>query len=407
MDRERERERSGSSETLLPRGLTRRRNAGNDVIQIAFTFRGQECRESLRLDPDKKADVRTALVLREEILRRIGLNTFNYVDYFPNSPRASKFGFGSAKKVMRDLFGTALASYEKAKALGNMSPSTVQGYSKIIRGDLLPYFGDYALRDVTPALVREWMGTMNCTAKTSRNRTSLLRSVLDDAVEDGLIDQNPLDRIALKKVIARTAKKSDYEVDPFDQIERDAILLAAEKRDPQAKNLFQFAFWSGLRTSELIALEWADVDWIHGAVRVHHAVVAKQHKSTTKTKAGTRDVHLLPAARSALEAQKSQTFLAGGRVFHNPAAGTPWETDKQIRVLWTYVLKVAGVRYRNPYQTRHTYACTMLSRGEGELWVAQQLGHKGVEMVRRHYGKRWIPVKDSLCPTVNDWSKIA
>ncbi len=60
---------------------------------------------------------------------------------------------------------------------------------------------------MTPALVRVWMGTMSCTAKTARNRTSLLRSVLDDAVEDGLLDQNPLERIALKKMMARTAKK--------------------------------------------------------------------------------------------------------------------------------------------------------------------------------------------------------
>jgi integrase len=28
----------------------------------------------------------------------------------------------------------------------------------------------------------------------------------------------------------------------------------------QEKNLIQFAFWTGLRTSELIALRWQDVD---------------------------------------------------------------------------------------------------------------------------------------------------
>lgn len=143
-----------------------------------------------------------------------------------------------------------------------------------------------------------------------------------------------------------------------------------------------------------------------------HVVVlpVRSGRKTTKTKAGTRDVHLLPlalAALEALEAQKVHTFLAYERVFHNPLKDAPWETDKQIRSLWTFVLKAAGVRYRNPYQTRHTYACTLLSRGEGELWVAQQLGHKGVEMVRRHYGKKFIPVKDAVSPTVNDWSKLA
>lgn len=401
------RERGDGVEPVLPRGLTRRRNAGRDVIQIAFTFRGLECRESLRLDPDTKADVRAASGLREEILRRITLGTFVYTDYFPNSPRAVKFGFGTSKKRMTDLLEAALRAYERAQALGNMSPSTVQGYRKIVNGDLLSFFGEYALREVTPALVRQWMATMDCTAKTMRNRISILRSVFDDAVEDGLLDQNPLERIAIKKVMARTAKKTEFEVDPFDQAERDAILATAAKRHPQGKNLFQFAFWSGLRTSEMIALEWGDIDWLRGTVRVHQAVVAKQHKPSAKTRAGTRDVHLLPLALAALEAQKTHTFLAGGRVFHNPLKDAPWETDKQIRALWTFFLKAAGVRYRNPYQTRHTYACMLLSRGEGELLVAQQLGHQGVEMVRRHYGKRYIPIKDSVSPMLNDWSKIA
>lgn len=401
------REPGSNNEVVLPRGLSRRHNGGRDVIQIAFSYRGIECRESLRLDPDDKKDVKIAIGLRAEILRKIELGSFAYPDYFPRSPRAVKFGFVITKKTMQQLLETALADYRKAQVLGNMAPSTVEGYRKIINGDLLPYFGEYALRDVTPALVRDWMGTMTCTTKTARNRMSLLRSVLDDAVEDGLLDQNPLARIATKKVLARTTKKSEFEVDPFDQAEREAILAAAAKRDPQAKNLFQFAFWSGLRTSELMGLTWGDIDWINGTVRVHQVVVAKKSKNTTKTLAGTRDLFLLPAARTALEAQKAHTFLAGQRVFHNPHTGQPWETDKQIRVhCWTYILKAAGVRYRNPYQTRHTYASMLLSRGENELWVARQMGHKGVEMVRRHYGK-WIPQKDTVIQTANDWSKIA
>jgi integrase len=403
----RARESGSNSEVVLPRGLSRRRNAGRDVIQIAFSYRGVECRESLRLNPDDRKDVKLAIGLRAEILRKIELGSFAYTDHFPHSPRAVKFGFVISKKTMKELLEAALAGYRKAEALGNLSSSTVEGYRKIIIGDLLPSFGDYMLTDVTPALVREWMGTMTCTTKTARNRMSLLRSVLDDAVEDGLIDQNPLARIATKKVLARTTKKSEFEVDPFDQAEREAILAAAAKRDPQAKSLFQFAFWSGLRTSELMGLEWADIDWINGTLRVQRVVVEKKDKNTTKTPAGTRDVYLLPLARAALEEQKTHTFLAGQRVFHNPHTGKRWETDKQIRVhCWAYILKAAGVRYRNPYQTRHTYASMLLSRGENELWVARQMGHKGVEMVRRHYGK-WIPEKGTVIQTINDWSKIA
>lgn len=102
---------------------------------------------------------------------------------------------------------------------------------------------------------------------------------------------------------------------------------------------------------------------VYGVVRVHQVVVAKQRKSTTKTPSGTRDVYLLPAARAALEAQKAHTFLAGARVFHNARTGKPWDGDKQIRVIWQFILKAAGVRYRCPYQCRHTPApCSRAAR---------------------------------------------
>lgn len=52
-------------------------------------------------------------------------------------------------------------------------------------------------------------------------------------------------------------------------------------------------------------------------------------------------------------------------------------------------MKRAGVRYRNPYQTRHTFASVMLAAGHDPKWVATQMGHETTEMLERTYGK-WI-----------------
>jgi integrase len=46
------------------------------------------------------------------------------------------------------------------------------------------------------------------------------------------------------------------------------------------------------------------------------------------------------------------------------------------KAFWIPALKKAGLKYRNPYQTRHTFASTLLSRGENQLWITQQMGHK-------------------------------
>ena len=78
-------------------------------------------------------------------------------------------------------------------------------------------------------------------------------------------------------------------------------------------------------------------------------------------------------------------------MFHNPRTDCQWEGDQAIRkTLWTHALKKAGVRYRKPYQTRHTYASMMLSSGEPLAWVSKQLGHSNVLQTARAYAT-WIP----------------
>ncbi|MBO9483572.1 DUF3596 domain-containing protein [Salinisphaera sp. G21_0] len=98
-----------------------------------------------------------------------------------------------------------------------------------------------------------------------------------------------------------------------------------------------------------------------------------------------------------LNDKKTWTFLAGEHVFHNPRTNEPWTGDQPIRkTLWTPALKKAGVLYRNPYQTRHTYASMMLSSGEHPMWVAKQMGHADWTMIARRYGK-WMPDADPEC----------
>jgi hypothetical protein len=100
-------------------------------------------------------------------------------------------------------------------------------------------------------------------------------------------------------------------------------------------------------------------------------------------------IALVAGALDALKAQQAHTKLAGGLIFQNPTNGEQWAGDKPIRGRWERILLKAGVRYRNPYQTRHTYASSLLMLGANPLYVATQLGHVDTTLVFRTYG-RWI-----------------
>lgn len=157
------------------------------------------------------------------------------------------------------------------------------------------------------------MGGLTITSKRINNVLTPLRSVLRDAFHDGIIERDISARI--RNLLHRTE-----EPNPFTPSEIKLILEHAEE---QTRNLFQFAFWTGMRTSELIALEWGDVDFERGVIRVRHASVRNIVK-VPKTVSGEPDVKLLDLALAALNAQNPFTLLAKKRIFHNPKTNKPW-----------------------------------------------------------------------------------
>lgn len=378
----------------LPKGVTIRSLVTGERLQIAFTYNGVQCRELLPEQNITKAYIDYANGIRLEINRKITDGTFNYEDFFPESPRVEEFSPERKKHLMATLFEKQLSHYGQQALNGTISPSTHLGYKKIIDGRLAPKWGGHFITEITPSELRQWIAGLSVTAKTARNILSPLRSIFDDAVNDEIIDFNPLDRIALSKILRQTSKKSEYEVDPFDINETEALIKHARVDE---RPFIQFWLATGLRTGEMLALPWRNIDWINKTMRIDTNIVTgivdgktAQVEKAPKTAAGIRDVVLSESALQALRNQKPASFLADDRVWINPRTGEPWTTESQIRkTLWAPLCKRAGVRYRNAYQMRHTFASTLLTNGANPFWLASQMGHEDVEMVFRVYGK-WI-----------------
>lgn len=369
----------GTTETVSP-GVEFATGLKTQSIRIKFMFRGMECRESLKL-AHTKANKNYAIRLRGEILNAIEKGTFKYADYFPNSKNAGKFGSPKVRVTVGELLREQLEIARRT-----LSPKTHKGYMESCETHIFKQWDKTPLLELTPPLLRAWIGTFTFKAKTMRNMLQPLSNALVQAVNDDLIETNPLARVKLNKIMTREQRKSDFVPDPFDMSEISAILANC---DGQKRNLFQFSFATGMRPSECMALRWDSVDWLKCKIRMERVKVVGITKDEAKTAAGHRDIDMRQGAYDALKAQQQYTALAGGVIFHDPGTDEPWGTDKAIRQRWVIVLRNAKVRYRNPYQTRHTFASTILSAGENPLYVAKQMGHKNTEMLSRHYG-RWI-----------------
>lgn len=381
-------------------GVEIREGARGKRIRIAFYYQGARRRETLDI-PVTPANIKYANRLRGEVLNAIERGTFDYAKAFPGSKHARLAGVHAVrpKLTVGELMDEHLAAVRRADAL---SPSSIGSYARWTKARIKPKFGDRIADEITPPELRAWILDLasELAPKSVRSCVSVLSVVLSQAATDGIIASNPLAPIKLRTLLPRKRKAAQEEkIDPFSDLEIAAILDACPTVEERA--FFQFAFGAGMRTGELIAFKWQHVSWATNTLHVQDNVVSGEYGTVEKTtKTDTeRDIPILPAAKAALEAMRPASELlsakTGGYVFLNPRTGQRWSNERVIRDRWTIILRKAGIRYRNPYQTRHTFASRLLMSGEAELLVAKLLGHTTVEMVRRHYG-RYIKQPDGI-----------
>jgi len=344
----------------------------------------------VKLAPTQR-NMRWAENLLGQIRAEIARGTFDYAKHFPDSKRARKV---VDKPATLDDMATVLTRWLALKK-PELEHSTYTGYQRMVDNILVPRIGKTRLRDFDRIAVKALVATFpeTTSAKRINNVLGPLRGALDEAVHDELIQSNPLTGFRVKR--RATVEEAD-EIDPFTPAEVQAILKACDL--DQIRNYVQFAVASGLRTSELIALCWSDVDLKGATVKIRRAWVMGKMK-VPKTKSGRRTVELVKPALEALKAQRALTGLAGEFVFHDPRTGARWGSDQSIRAgEWRRALVKAGVRYRYPYQMRHTFASQALSAGENVMWVAKQMGHRDWTITAKKYA-RWIP---SIVPDAGD-----
>lgn len=359
-------------------------DSGRRSLQIQFQYRGVRCRETMKgLDPDIRNHVKNAEHILGAIKRDIDRGTFNYVEYFPDSKRARLFGHAVSTRTVRQIGDAWLADMERS-----LPHSTYRMYSGVCRRFIYPALGELRARDVTVEHIRRLFREADITLKTARNYSIPLRGIFDRALDDDDIERSPMDRIKVKSLIPMDKHRSTYDVDPFDVDEQRQLLEACRQHRPKWLNYFTVAFGTGLRTSELYGLEWQDIDFEARTIHVQRAVVERAVKGP-KTSSSDRLVDMEEAVYMALKRQRKESAFRGKRVFRNPRSQEQLADYQVSERAFTYCQKQAGLRRRNQYQTRHTYASQRLSAGANPAYIARQLGHKGLQTLFRVYA-RWV-----------------
>ena len=258
-----------------------------------------------------------------------------------------------------------------------VKPSTLSKYQNIIDTKLLPVFKGRDIASIKPSDCRVWFaGFSDKSPKTLRDYASVLSGIFNEARYDEAIEKNPADLLRVPKLQKRSVK-------PFSLDEVQIILNAVP--DGNFKYYLYIAFFTGMRSGEIVALKKRDIDFEKRMISVSRSR-GRFGESSPKTQNGIRLVpildDLLPHLIELYE-KHSHEYL-----FINKF-GEPYRHNETFyQKHWVPLLKRLNIPYRRLYNTRHTFATMMLANDYSKPHkLAEILGHGDSQMVYQVYAK--------------------
>jgi integrase len=294
----------------------------------------------------------------------------------------------------------------------DIRPGTRAGHQHRITNYITPWLGDIPLDALRPVHVEAMLdGIRRRTAGESldddpidqrrrqsdagpamrRKLVDLLRTIVKAAVDDNVIDRNPIVRYKHREKYRPPERK------PWtpEQVRR---FLQAAQGDRLAA-LFRVAALHGLRRGELLGLRWEDLDLDAGILHVRQQIgwfggkpAVGEPKTESSTRALRLDAGTLAALRRRRHEQREERMRAGpawqgqewGLVFARED-GTPLRPYDPLFALQR-IAEEAEVPVVTLHTLRHTAATIMLSAGVSPKVASERLGHATVAMTLDLYG---------------------
>ena len=202
-----------------------------------------------------------------------------------------------AKTAAGQLLGDYAATVIERRATRSrnpLRPTTRAHYEQTLRLVILPALGDLPVASITRADIAAWYDSLDPARATRRGHAyDLLRSVLAEAVDDGILAENPCRlRGAGKPSPARAGEVLDVS-------ELVAYIAAV---DPPYRVLLALTAWCSLRSGEARALRRCDIDDDGRVLRVRQTILRVPHPQggqqliigPPKTAAGVRSAAIPP-----------------------------------------------------------------------------------------------------------------
>jgi len=295
---------------------------------------------------------------------------------------------------------------------GRVEVTSRECYASLCRQHIIPKLGHVEIQKLTPIKIKNFYVEEQLNGKIGRRKSAgnsgekpgneqaqaqsgrlspttvrhihmTLNNALNEAVELGLIPDNPCRRV-------KPPRREKKEVEAWTPSEAAKFLRAIA--DDRLYALFALALGTGMRRGEILALKWENVDLDNGTIEIKSQRVRTKTMGVIEKELKTEESRgVLPISRGLVEilmhhkelqdkekALMGDTYCDRGYVFAQ-IDGKPLEPTNIGKDYFDRLQERAGVRRITFHSLRHTHATILNAQHASLKDVSERLRHTSVD----------------------------
>lgn len=326
--------------------------------------------------------------------------SFYYVDWTGKRKKKKKEGFKTkreADKFEREFliktqentdmtFSTLVDLYlEDAKT--RVRETTLENKKFLIKLKVLPYFKDKIISNIKPNDIRQWQNTlknMNYSDTYLKTINNQLSAIFNFAIKFYNLNSNPCHK-------AGTMGKKNANDMKFWTAEQFKTFIKFNDK-PISQLAFKILFLTGIRSGELMALTFNDIDLKNNLININKTYTRLNKKdiiNPPKTPKSKRKVSIPQTLSSDIETyiNKLYDYNKSDRIFNFTKSFLTHEMKR--------VCKKSNVPIIRIHDLRHSHASLLIELGFTPLLISERLGHEKIQTTLDIYSHLY-PNKDTL-----------
>ena len=283
------------------------------------------------------------------------------------------------------------AIYWLAKKKFEVKESTYCNYANLLKNNIIPILGEVKFNelsgDVLQFFIYSAQGANNLSEKTTKDCLGVIKQIIADGQEEGVI---PKFVYAKRKLKYKKAELIGEEKKTYTEEEYKKIINEVLKDIDYKKLGILLGLYTGMRIGELCALQFKDIDFKEKCVRVTKTLQRTYDPTkdinpseikitSTKTDNSNRIIPLTNEIVKIIETMNTgdENYVLTGK--------QKWTEPRTFRRSYQNFMKKIGVQPLKFHSLRHTFASINIENGTDIKTISEILGHSDIDVTLKIY----------------------